>query len=184
MFVTFRGRPGREGRCLEAIGPGCLCPTGKPCKLTEKSWQNSLTCGNFCAILGCYSRSKNCPHPTHLSPGGNCPSGHRRVRVCEWKPESSRCGIQLDTMERTRAFYRLPPHSFMQHSQPALWAKLFALGGSPRALESSSLCNKTKSASCGSVPTTTVSGSRVQIHKDIHSFDRDLARVCCMPGTV
>lgn len=109
MFVTFRGRPGREGRCLEAIGPGCLCPTGKPCKLTEKSWQNSLTCGNFCAILGCYSRSKNCPHPTHLSPGGNCPSGHRRVRVCEWKPESSRCGIQLDTMERTRAFYRLSP---------------------------------------------------------------------------
>lgn len=52
MFVMLRSRTGKEGRCLEVIGPGCLYLTGKPCKLTENSWQNSLTCGNFCAILG------------------------------------------------------------------------------------------------------------------------------------
>lgn len=51
--VLFQGMTGRKGSCLEMISPGvCLNLTGKSCKLTETSWQNTLSGSKSLPSLG------------------------------------------------------------------------------------------------------------------------------------
>lgn len=121
-----------------------VCTTGKPCKYTEISWQNTLTCTASPAIPG-DNLSRICPQPIHLNLGGHGPSGPRRVQVCEWKQESLGCGVQFGTIDRRGSF--IVPHNFlMQNSWASFPAKSFSLGNLLRAPEASYL-SETKTAS-------------------------------------